>query len=80
MSSGNGFIKIHTFSQCSYSNTLKYKDGDVENCDISSGHGYMNSHTVCHQNGLKSLINYNNRDDIEMNAASNNGYLSHVIV
>ena len=34
-SSGNGFINIHTLSQCSYSSNFKYKDGDVENCDVA---------------------------------------------
>ena len=40
----------------------------VENGDVSVRYGYMNSRTLYQKNGLKSLINYNNSYDIEMNS------------
>ena len=51
-------------------------DGDVENGDVISGHGSMNRHNTYQYNGLKSLINYNDRDDIEGNADLQNGDMS----
>ena len=36
----------------------------------------MNSHTVYQQNGLKSLINHNDRDDMKMNTKFQNGDVS----
>ena len=35
---------------------------------VGSGYGSMNSHTVYQLNGLKSLMNYNDRGDMYMNA------------
>ena len=46
-------------------------DGYVENCNVSGVHGYMSSHTISQQNGLKQIINWNNRYYIEMNADLN---------
>ena len=54
-------------------------DRDVENGDVISGNGYMNSHTVYQHNGLKSLMNYNHMYDIEMNDDLRNGDMSSVI-
>ena len=51
-------------------------DGDFENGDVSSEYGSMNSHSLYQQNGLKPLINLNNRDDIETNYDLNNGGVS----
>ena len=39
-------------------------DRDMKNGDVSSGYGFMNIHTDLQQNGLKSLIKYN---DIDIN-------------
>ena len=61
------FINNHTIFQCDYSCKFKDMDGDVENGDGSSGYGYITIHTVYQQKGLKLLMNYNDRDDIEMN-------------
>ena len=58
----NGFINNRTLYQWNYSSTFKEMVGDVENSDVS-----MNIHTVYQWNGLKSLINYNDRNDIKMN-------------
>ena len=60
---------------------MTFKDlcGYVENCDITSGHGSSNSHTLYQQYDLKPLINYNNRDYIEMDTYLNNVDVSHVI-
>ena len=63
VSSWNGFINIHTISQCNDSSKFKEMYGYVENYDASSGYVYVNSHTLYKQNGLESLINYNDRDD-----------------
>ena len=49
----NGFINRHTLSQFDDSRTFKDTDGDVENGDVSSGYGSMNSHNFYKQNGLK---------------------------
>ena len=65
---GNGFIKIHTLSQCNDSSSFKDMDGDVENYNVSGGHGSMKKQTLYQQNGFKPLINLNNSDDIDMNA------------
>ena len=43
-------------------------DGDVEKSDDSSGYGSMNNHTDLKHNGLKSLMNYNDRNDTDINA------------
>ena len=40
--------------------------GDVGNGDVSSGCGSINIHTVYKHNGFKSLINYNDRCDIDI--------------
>ena len=48
----------------------------VKNCDVSDGHGSINKHTLYQHNCLRSLINYNNSDDIEINAEPNNGDMS----
>ena len=63
----NGFINSHTILQCNDWSNFKDMDGDVENGDGSSGYGYITIHTVYQQKGLKLLMNYNDRDDIEMN-------------
>ena len=47
-------------------------DGGVEKGDLSSGYGSMNIHTFYQQNGLKSLMNYNDRYDTDMNANLHN--------
>ena len=47
--------------------------GYVEECDVSSGYGYINSHNYFQQNVSKSLMKYNDRDDKEMNANLQNG-------
>ena len=60
---GNDFINGHTLSQCNDSIKFKEMYGYVENYDASSGYVYVNSHTLYKQNGLESLINYNDRDD-----------------
>ena len=39
----------------------------------------MNIHTLYQYNGLKPLINFNNRDDIEMNDYLKNGDMSCII-
>ena len=41
--------------------------GDVENVDVISANGSMNRHTVYQNNSLKWLINYNDRDGIDIN-------------
>ena len=45
---------------------------DVENGYVSGGNGYANSHPIFQHNGLMSLINSNNSDDIEINGDLNN--------
>ena len=55
-------------------------DGDVENGDVSGGHCYINNQTISQHNGLSSLMNSNNIDDIEMNGDFNNGDVSCGIV
>ena len=50
--------------------------GYVGNGDASSVHGSMNSHTLYQQNFLRSLINSNNSDDIDINAELNNSDVS----
>ena len=42
-------------------------NGYVEKGDVSIGYGSMNIHTVYQYNGFKSLMNYNDRYDMEMN-------------
>ena len=44
----------------------------ILNGDVSSGYGSMNIRNIFQQNGLKSLISYNDRDDIDMNADLHN--------
>ena len=53
--------------------------GDAEKGDLSSGYGSMISHTLYQPNDLKSLINYNDRDDMEMNDNLHNGYVRSLI-
>ena len=79
MSSVNCFINSHTLSQSCNSITVKYMSGDAEKGDLSSVYGSMISHTLYQPNDLKSLINYNDRDDMEMNDNLHNGYVSSVI-
>ena len=67
MSSGNGFINIHYLSQCTESISFKQIGRDVENGDVSCGHGSINIQNIHQQNGLKPFINSNNSDDIDMN-------------
>ena len=57
MGCGNGFIISHNLSQCNYLGSFKEMDGDVENCDVISGPGSMNNHSLYQQNGLKKWIN-----------------------
>ena len=64
---GNVSMKSHIIHQCNYSSTFKDMDGYVEKGNVRGGHGYINFHTFYQQNGLKPLINYYMRDDIEMN-------------
>ena len=47
--------------------------GNVERDEISSGYCYMNSHPVYKFNILKSLINYNYSDDMDVNSNLQNG-------
>ena len=53
VSHGNIVINSRTLFQCDDSSTFKDMDGYVEICDVSSGYGFMNSHTVYQLNGLK---------------------------
>ena len=76
VSDGNGFINIHTLSQCYDSSIFKEMDGDIENGGVNSGYGYMNIHTVYQLNGLESLMKYNYRDDMDMNDNLQNVYAS----
>ena len=76
VSSGYGFINSHTLSQCEYSNNFKELDGKVKNGDASSGYGSMNSNADSRHNSFKLLMNYNDRDETDMNANLQNGYVS----
>ena len=49
---------------------------DAVKGDISSVYLYTNGQTVYQLNGLKSLMNYNDRDDMETNANLQNGVVS----
>ena len=71
----NSFIKSHNIWQCNDSIYFKDMGEYVENCDVSGGHGCINSHTLYQQNGLKPLIHSNNSDDIEINYDLHNGDL-----
>ena len=71
MSSVNGFISIHTLTKCKELSSFNEINLDVGNVYISGWHGSMNKHNLYQQNGLISLINSNNSDDIEMNADLN---------
>ena len=51
---------------------------DVEKGDVSIWYGSMNSHTVYQMNGLKSLMNYNDMDDMDMNANLQNEDVNNV--
>ena len=53
MSCGNGFISRHTIYQCNEASYFKEMDGDVENFDVSGGHGSMNIHTIYQHNGVR---------------------------
>ena len=75
-SSGYGFLNSHTLSQYDDSITFKYMDGDVKKGNVSSGYVSISSRIVYQHNGLKSLMNYNDRDDIDMNTNSQNVYVS----
>ena len=71
---GSGYIilNIHALSQREDSVNFKDIVGGVEKSDVSSGYGSMNSHTDLQQNGLKSLNNYNDRNDTVMNETLQN--------
>ena len=51
-------------------------DGDVEKGNVSSGYNYTNIHTVYHQIVLKSFMDYNGRDDMDMDDNLQNGDVS----
>ena len=53
VSSVNGFINRHTFSQFDNSRTFKDMDEDVEKGDVSNEYSSMNSHNFYQLNGLK---------------------------
>ena len=78
VSSGYPSLYSHTISKCKYSITFKDMDGDVENGDISSGYGYMKTHADLQHNSLESLINDNDRNDIDMNYNLQNGYMINI--
>ena len=80
VSIGNGFINSHTNSQCNGSSTFKDMYGDIESGDVSSGYDSINCHTAYQQNGLKSLMDYNIKDDVNMNDNLQSGDLSSGIV
>ena len=48
----------------------------VGNCDVSSGYDYMNIHTDLQQIFLESFMNYNYRNDIDINDTLQNGHMS----
>ena len=73
MSSGYSFKNSHTLYQCEYSSSFKNIYVDVENCDVSSGYGYMNIHTDSQHNGLESLMNDKDIIDTDMNENLKNG-------
>ena len=50
-------------------------DGGVEKCDVSSGYISMNILTGFQHNGSKSLMNYNDMYDMDMNANSQYRYV-----
>ena len=50
-------------------------DRDGEKVHVSSACYYMNRHTVYQQNGLKSLMNYNDRDTMDMDDNLQNRYV-----
>ena len=50
--------------------------GCVERGDVSSGYGRTNSHTLNQENDLKSLMNYNDMDDMDTNANFHDGDMS----
>ena len=75
----NGFINIHTLSQCNESSYFNDVDGDVKNDVVSGGHGSMNRNNISQNNGLSLLINNNNSEDIDMNGNLKNGDVSCVI-
>ena len=66
MISGYGFINIHNTSQC-YDSGTKDMYGDVEKGDVSSVYGFTNIQNVYQLNVLRSLMNYNYRDDMDTN-------------
>ena len=76
VNSGYFFINSHTLYQCEDTSTFKDINGDVEKGDFSSGYGYMSSQTDFKHNGLKPLMNYNDRNDTYMNAHLQNGDVS----
>ena len=57
------FLNIHIISQCEDSRTFKEIDGGVKKGDVSSGYGFMNIHNNLQQNGLRSLMDYNDIND-----------------
>ena len=72
VSSGYGFLNIHTLFQCKDSSTFKDMDEYVEEGGVSSIYGYMNIQSDLQQNGLESLMNYNDSNDTDMNATLQN--------
>ena len=79
LSSGNVVINRHTIYQWDDWINFKDMDGDVEKGYVSIGYGYMNIHNVYQQNGLKKLINYNDKGAMKINANFQNGDVSSVI-
>ena len=53
-------------------------DGDVETGDASIGYSSMKIHTVYQHNGLKKIMNYNDRGDTKINDNFQNGDVSSV--
>ena len=76
MSSGYGFIKFHNILQFEYLSTFKDMDGDLESGDVSCGYDSMKINTDFQQNGLKPLMNYNDRGDTDINANLQNVHVS----
>ena len=79
VSSGNSFINSHTLSQCDDLSKFKDMDRYVEKVDVSIGCFSMNINNFYQLNGLKSFMNFNDRDDMETNANLHNGYVTSVI-
>ena len=72
----NVFINSHTLSPYNESSSFYVMYRDIETGAVSGGHGSINRQTIYQNNGLSSLINSNNSDDIKMNGFLNNGDVS----